>query len=222
VYTSYQLSLNQKKIAEQKYYAAVSDLQVTHSNARSQLSTAGKDLEDFFIRSDRDGVVYQTFKEAGETVYTNEVVALLGERNNQVIRLAVDQQDISRIRTGQQVLLQADVTGNTIYEALVSYIYPVMNEQDQTFRVDALFTGQEAPSFIHSSVEANIIVQKKNKALVLPRKALAGNDSVWVQVKRNRKKTGIKTGITTLDFVEITAGLNEKTPVLLTTENDAP
>lgn len=222
VYTTYQLSMNQKKIAEQKYYAALNDLQVSHSNARSQLTAANKELKDYFIRSEHDGVVYQTFKEAGETVYANEVVALMGENNNQVIRLAVDQQDISRIRTGQQVLLQTDVSGNTIYEAAVSYIYPVMNEQDQTFRVDAVFTRKPAPSFIHSSVEANIIIQKKSKVLVLPRNALAGNDSVWVQVKKSRKKVGIQTGITTLDHVEIRAGLDERTPVVLIPENNEP
>lgn len=222
VYANYLLSRNQKKIAEQKYYAALNDLQVSHSNARSQLTAARQDLNEFFIRSDRDGIVYQTFKEAGETVYANEVVAIMGERGNQVIRLAVDQQDIGKVQTGQQVLLQSDVTGSTIYEAKVSYIYPVMNEQDQTFRVDALFTNQATLSFIHSSIEANIIVQKKNKALVLPRTALTGNDSVWIQVKGNREKKGIQTGITTLEHVEIIAGLNEKTPVLLITENDAP
>jgi len=222
VYTNYQLSVNQKKIAEQKYHAALNDLQVSYSNARSQLTTASKELKESFIRSDRDGLVYQTFKEAGETVNVNEVVALLGEHDNPVICLAVDQQDIGKIRTGQKVLLQTDVTGRTIYEALVSFIYPVMNEQDQTFRVDAVFTTQSAPSFIHSSIEANIIVQQKEKALVLPRNALTGNDSVWIQVKRKGKKTGIKTGITTLDYVEILAGLDEKTAVLLTTKNDVP
>jgi HlyD family secretion protein len=223
VYANYQLSQNQEKIAEQKYYSALNDLQVSQSNARSQLTTAREDLNEFFIRSDRDGVVYQTFKEAGETVYANEVVAVLGEHGNQVIRLAVDQQDISKIRTGQQVLLQSDVSGNTIYEAVVSYIYPVMNEQDQTFRVDALFSNQAALAFIHSSIEANIIVQKKNKALVLPRNVLLGNDSVWIQVKKNRiKKMGIQTGISTLDHVEIISGLDEKTPVLLNPKNDTP
>jgi multidrug efflux pump subunit AcrA (membrane-fusion protein) len=222
VYTNYQLSLNQRTIAEQRYYAAVNDLQVSHSNARSQLTTANKDLQEYLIRSDRNGVVYQTFKEAGETVLPNEVVALVGGPGNLVIRLSVDQQDISKIRMGQQVLLQTDVTGNTIYEALVSNIYPVMNEQDQTFRIDALFNKQAAPAFIHSSVEANIIVQKKNKALVLPRNALAGNDSVWIQQKGSRMKKGIQTGITTLDHVEILAGLDERTPVLVTTKNDAP
>jgi len=222
VYTSYQLSVNQKMIAEQKYYAAINDLEVSFGNARSQLTAANKELQEYFIKSDRNGIVYQTYKEAGETVYTNEVVALVGAPGKQVVRLAVDQQDISKVRTGQQVLLQTDVTGDTIYEAAISYIYPVMNEQDQTFRVDALFSKQAAPAFIHSSVEANIIIQKKSKALVLPRSALAGNDSVWIQVNKASKKTAIQTGITTLDHVEIVAGVDERTPVLLTRQNNEP
>ena len=221
VYSNYQVSLNQKTIAEQKYYSALNDLKVSQSNARSQLAEAGKYLQEYFIRSDRDGVVYQTFKEAGETVRVNEVVALIGESNNQVVRLAVDQQDISKIRTGQQVLLQADVTGKAIYEAQVSKIYSVMNEQDQTFRVDAVFTRHQPLGFIHSSIVANIIIQKKDNALVLPRAALLGSDSVWTAAKKNRKKIPIQTGITTLEYVEITAGLDEKTPVLIF-KNDKP
>jgi HlyD family secretion protein len=222
VYTNYQLSLNQRTIAEQKYYAAINDLQVSHSNARSQLTTANKDLQEYLIRSDRDGVVYQTFKESGETVLPNEVVALIGGTGNQLIRLSVDQQDIGKIRIGQQVLLQTDVTGNKIYEAVVSCIYPVMNEQDQTFRIDAIFNKQAVPAFIHSSVEANIIVQRKNNALVLPRNALAGNDSVWIQLKGSKVKKAIQSGISTLDHVEILAGVDERTPVLITSKNDAP
>lgn len=221
-YTNYQLSVNQRIIAEQRYYAAVNDLAISHSNARSQLTAANKDLQEYFVRSDRNGIVYQTYKEAGETVLPNEVVALVGGYGNQVIRLSVDQQDIGKIRTGQQVLLQTDVTGDTIYEAVVSCIYPVMNEQDQTFRIDALFGKNAGPAFIHSSVEANIIVQRKNKALVLPRNALAGNDSVWIRQKGAKTKKNIQTGITTLDYVEIVAGLDERTPVLVTLQNDAP
>lgn len=222
VYANYHVSLNEKKIAEQKYNAALNDLAVSGSNARSQFTAAAKDLKEYFIRSDRDGIVYQTYKEAGEAVYTNELVALMGNRGDQVIRLAVDQQDINKIRAGQQVLIQTDVTGNTVYEAVVADIYPVMNEQDQTFRVDARFTGRTAPSFIHSSVEANIIIQRKNGALVLPRNVLAAGDSVWVLEKGKQKKTGLRTGIATLDYVEILSGLSEKTPVLRNAENNEP
>ena len=160
VFANYQLSLNQKKIAEQKYHAAIRELEVSQSDARSQLTAAGEDFQDYFIRSDRHGVVFQTYKEIGETVYSNEVVALVGDAGKQVIRMAVDQQDINKVRTGLQVLLQTDATGEAVYEAVVTHIYAVMNEQDQTFRVDALFTGQTAISFIHTSIEANIVVLK--------------------------------------------------------------
>lgn len=219
VFTNYQVSLNQKKIAGQKYLSALADLRVAHSNAHSQLTSAGKDLREYFIRSDRDGMVYQTFKEAGETVYANETVALIGDFGNQMVRLAVDQQDINKIRIGQNVLLQIDVAGDTVYEARVSHVYRVMNEQDQTFRVDAVFTHQVPPSFVHSSAEANIIIQKKRKALVIPREALSGTNSVWIREKGSKKKTAIRTGIATLDSVEVISGLDDTTPVVLVSQN---
>ena len=202
-------------MAEQKYHSALNDIRIAHSNARSQLAVAKKDLSEYYIKSDRNGVVYQTFKEAGEVVHNGEVVALLGEHRQRVIRLAVDQTDIDKIRPGQQVLLQADVSGSKIYEASVSTIFPVMNEVDQTFRVDAHFTELPDQFFIHSSIEANIIVQKKKDALVLPRSALTGKDSVWVREKGGKKKIGVKTGVATLDYVEILSGLDEKKAVLI-------
>lgn len=214
-WSNYQVSYNQKKMAALKYHAALNDITISHSNALSQLAAARNDLKDYYIRSDRDGVVYQTFKEAGESVYNNEVVALLGEPGQRNIRLAVDQQDINKIRLGQPVLLQSDVTGAKIYEATVTYIFPVMNEIDQTFRVDAQFSTLPEELFIHSSIEANIIVQKKSNALVIPRAAITGKDSVWVRLHGKQKKIGVRTGIATLDYVEILSGIDENTAILL-------
>lgn len=213
VYSQYQLSLNEKRSAEQKYLNALNDLRLTRSNSGSQLSAARKDLDDHFIRSDRDGVVYQTFKEAGESVRQNETVVLIGEQGPPLLWLAVDQLDIEKIKTGQQVLLQIDATGDKIYEATVTRIFPVMNETDQTFRVEARFTGTLPPAFMHSSVEANIVVQRRQNVLVLPRLCLAGKDSVWVYDRGKPVKIPVRTGLSTMDLVEIVSGIDEKTPV---------
>jgi HlyD family secretion protein len=218
LYSAYQLSLSQKKSAEEKYFSATNDIRLSYANARSQLATARNELNDYFIRSEADGVVYQTFKEEGESVRNNEIVALMGKKGQRVIRLAVDQQDINRIRKGQTVLLQTDVTGKTIYEAFVSRIYPTMNEADQTFRVDALFRETPGHPFIHGSLEANIVVRKKEQALTLPRDALIGKDSILLTQNGKRRKAGIQIGIVTLDQVEILSGVDERTPVILTTE----
>lgn len=213
VYTQYKLSLNGKNSAEQKYLSALNDLRLNRSNTASQLTAARMELEDHSIRSDRDGVVYQTFKETGESVRQNETVVLIGEKGPPLLWLSVDQLDIEKIKPGQQVLLQIDATGDTIYEAAVSRIYPVMNESDQTFRVEARFTEALPPAFMHSSVEANIIVRRKRNVLVLPRACLAGKDSIWIYEDGKPVKTPVHTGISTMELVEIVSGIDEKTPV---------
>lgn len=220
VYTNYRISANQQKSAAEKYYYTLHDLQVNNSNAKSQVQAARKELNDYFIMADRDGVVWQTFKEAGEGVRANEVVALIGDSSRRIIRLAVDQEDISRIRPGQRVLLKTDMSGDSVFEANITHIYPAMNESDQTFRVDAVFREKMPPAYIHSSVEANIIVAARPGASVLRREALAGEDSVWILEKGKEKKIAVVTGLSTLDYVEILSGIDEKTPVLLKNKND--
>jgi HlyD family secretion protein len=214
-YTTYTISLNQRKSAEEKYRSAREDLNVSLENAKSQLAAAQNDLGNYFIRAASGGTVFQTLKETGEAVHAGEVVALLGESNSRIIKLAVDQQDISKIKAGQEVLLKTDVSGNTIYKAEISRIYPVMNEADQTFRADAIFKDSTQQPFIHSSVEANIIVQKKQNAFVIPRKALLPEDSVHVKLDGKIKTIAVKTGIRTLDDVEVLSGLDESAEVIV-------
>jgi len=214
-YTTFLISENQKKSAEEKYYSTLNDLHVTYQNAKSQLAGAKTDLDNYFIRSESNGRVYQALKEQGEAVKLNEPVALLGEANKRIIKLAVDQQDISRIKIGQEVLLKADITGNIIYKAAISKIYPLMNEVDQTFRVDAVFSDSTEQHYIHSSVEANIIIQKKNNALIIPRQAFTTTDSVQIKEDGKAKTIAVKTGIHTLTDVEINEGLTESSVIIL-------
>jgi len=214
-FTAYSISLNQKRSAEEKYYAAINDLNVALHNAKSQVAGAQTDLNNYFIKSETDGTVFQLLKETGEAVHAGEGVALIGETNNRVIRLAVDQQDIDKIKKGQEVLLKTDVNGNTIYHGVVTTIYPVMNELDQTFRVDAVFKDNTQQPYIHSSVEANIIIQEKNRSLVVPRNALVADDSVQVKQDGKIKTIHVTTGIFTLDEVEIVNGLDESSVVVI-------
>jgi multidrug efflux pump subunit AcrA (membrane-fusion protein) len=205
----------------EKYTSSFHDMQVACSNTRSQLESARKELNDNFINADRDGVVYQTFKEAGEGVRTGETVALIGAYGRRIIRLSVDQEDIGRVRAGQRVVVKTDLTGNEIYEAKIMQIYPTMNESDQTFRVDAGFDRETLQPFIHGSVEANIIIQVKPGAKVLQRAAMADEDSVWTLADGKEKKVAVKTGISSPEYVEILGGLDENTPVLLKNKPDS-
>jgi len=181
-----------------------------------QFSTPGNLPEQSYIRSDCDGIVYQVMKEQGEAVRMNEPVAFVGDASKRIIRLGVDQQDIQKIKLGQQVLFKTDITGDSVYPAVVKKIYQMMNESNQSFRVDAIFSEPFPSSFIHCPVEANIVVNKKENALVLPRTALAGKDSLLVEENGNRKKIHVSIGAANGDYVEILNGIDEKTNIIVT------
>lgn len=213
VTANYAISQNQKRSAEERYSSTLRELRLATSNARSQLAIARSELDNFYIRAQENGIAFQLLKDVGEAVRAGEQVALLGEAQHRIIKLAVDQQDIEKVKTGQQALLKTDLTGNTIYEARVTKIYPMMNPADQTFRVDAEFTNDAPAQFIYSSVEANIVIQKKNNALVIPRRMLLEGDSVMVKNGKKRA-VAVKTGIVTLDDVEIISGIDEQSEIV--------
>ncbi len=211
----YRLSFNEKKSAREKYYSTVNDLNVSLKNAQSSLASARNDLNNYMIRAESNGTVYQMMKEKGEAVRANEASVLIGKSADRLIRLSVDQQDINLVQPGQQVLLKTDATGDKIYNAKVVRVYPTMNESDQTFRVDAVFTGQDTQPYIHTSVEANIVIQKKRQVLVIPSKSIMNGDSVKVKDGRKISAVPVKIGVHTLDEAEIISGLDEHSEVVV-------
>ncbi len=214
----YGISANAVKSAKEKYNSAKRDLKVSLSSAQSQLASAENDLNNFIIRSDIDGVIFKAYKEVGETVRMNENLVLLGDEKARIIKMQVDQMDIEKVKIGQKVLFKTDVSGNKISEAIISRIYPLMNESDQTFRIDAQFPDSLSMQYVHITVESNIMIQEKKNTMVIPRKLLMKGDSVNINENGNATIIAVKTGILTLDDAEIISGLDENAELIVPTE----
>ena len=201
--------------------AATSALKVSADKVQllQQFSSTDDTHENNFIRSDCDGIIYQTMIEQGEVVHINQPLALVGDAEKRIIRLAVDQEDINKIKPGQRVLIKTDITGDTIYKATVIKIYSLMNEAQQSFRVDATFNENFLYPFIHNGVEANIIVDEKKNALVIPRNAITGKDSLVIKTNGKTQKIKVETGIVSNDYIEIVTGIDENTQVVIQQTN---
>ena len=79
-----------------------------------------------------------------------------------------------------------------------------MNEKSKTFLVEAEFTVKPDVLYPGTSFEANIVIQSKQKALLIPRNYML-NDSVVV--KANGEKAFVKTGLKDYLKIEILSGL---------------
>jgi RND family efflux transporter MFP subunit len=214
-YTQYAISFNEKKIATQRYLTKLGELNVSKKMAQSQLSNIKKEFADGFIVSDQPGIVYETLKDAGENVAVNEKLLLIGNCVDRIIKLYVDQQDISKVKHSQKVLVQADQSPDEVYEARITFIYPSMNRTDQTFCVEAKFDQHPPYSFIHTPVEANIVIDERREVLVVPKEVLAGKDSLWIKDNKRYRKVLVKTGVASFDYVEVVSGVNENNAVIL-------
>lgn len=211
---TYSLSKNEYEARKNNLERIKKQLYLDLQNAEGQLKLTGKDAQNTFLKAMFDGIVYDIFKEPGEAVRRNEPIALLGNPEKIYLKLAVDELDVAKIKPGQEVLVKVDLFRDTVFTAKVTRVHKKMNQQDQSFRIDATFTGPKPPSFYGLNVEANIIILKKKNVLIIPKSLLAGKDSVYILTDHGQEKVKIVKGIEDFDFVEILKGLDTNSRII--------
>ncbi len=190
-------------------------LYIELQNAKSQLQISNDEQGRYTVRSEVNGKVFKTMKEKGELIRRNEAIAVVGQDNTFYLQLSIDELDIHRVKKGQEVLVKIDAYPDHVFKASVTKIYPIVNAQQQSIRVDANFSEPLPGSFSGLAVEANIVIQEKQKAIVIPKAALLAGDSVWIKTDNGDKKIKVTHGIETLDEVEIVSGLDSNAVLIV-------
>ncbi len=177
---------------------------------------SSKIVKDFKIKSDIDGVVYTIFKKPGELVTPQTPIAIIGGYNKYILKLQIDEYDITKIKLGQKIKVKLDSYKGKVFEAKITKISPFMNEKSKTFTIEGKFISQPAVLYPNLTLEANIIIHTNLKALLIPREYLFDNHFVYL---KNGKKKSVETGIMDLKYVEITKGLAKNTEIIIPDEN---
>ena len=166
---------------------------------------------DLTVISKIDGIVYSIHKEAGEMVNTQTVLAVIGDANEFELEMQVDEEDILKVKKGQQVFITLDSYPDKSYEGIVTEIDPMMSQSTSTFTVIAVFKDQPERLFPNMNFEANIIIQTKADALLIPRNYLI-NDSLVI--KTNGDTVAVKTGLKDYKKVEILSGISSADEII--------
>lgn len=209
------VELEQKELAYQNsktlYFSSIvkfndlkRQLDFNSTQSKKNLLISKNLAEDYILRSEIDGIVYSLSKVKGEIVGLQTPLAVIGDAKNFVLEMQVDEYDILKIRKGLLVQLTLDSYKGKVFEAQVTKINPLMNERSKTFLIEAEFLKQPEVLYPNISFEANIVLQSKEKALLVPRNYVL-NDSIVI--RSNGDKVIVKTGLKDYQKIEILSGI---------------
>jgi HlyD family secretion protein len=202
---AYENSKNSYLTACINYNELKRQLEYASQQSKKNLLISKKLRNDYTLRSEIDGIVYSINKKKGEIVGLQTPLAVIGDARHFVMEMQVDEYDVLKIKKGQKVLVTLDSYKDRVFEAMVTKISPLMNKQSKTFLIEAEFT--KAPEILYPNIsfEANIVIQSKTGALLIPRVYLLNDTTV---VKSNGQKVIVKTGLKDYEKVEILSGIN--------------
>jgi multidrug efflux pump subunit AcrA (membrane-fusion protein) len=195
----------------QKYRDLKRVLEFSSSQAKKNLQISANQAQDFTLKSKTNGIVYSLLKTKGEIVSPQTPIAIIGNYKDFVLELQVDENDILRVQKGLLVLITLDSYKNQVFEATVTKISEIMNERSKTFLVDAKFTKAPPKLFPNITFEANILLSKKEKALLIPRNYLK-NDSIITLASGEERV--VKLGLKDFQKAEIISGLKASDEII--------
>jgi RND family efflux transporter MFP subunit len=165
-------------------------------------------INDLVLRAPMDGMILRKDGEVGEIAGTGPTDVLFWVGQPKPLRIVADvnEEDIPRVASGQNVLIRNEGFKDHPLAGTVGDMTPKGDPATKTFRV-YLNLPADTPLKIGMSVEANIVTREKADVVLLPAEAIAG-DKVFVLADGRLKAVSVKTGIRGTRAIEIVSGIS--------------
>ena len=165
-------------------------------------------IEDLLLKSPMDGIVLRRDGEVGEIAATTPNQALLWVGRARPLRISaeINEEDVTKVRPRQRVLLRHDGHEGEPLEAVVERLTPKGDPETKTFRA-YLRLPNDTPLMIGMSVEANIVVREARDVVLVPAEAIV--DGIAQVTKGDRVAfKPVEIGIRGSGMVELKSGVD--------------
>jgi len=183
-------------------------------NAKNLYDAQVTNKNDFTYYSSINGKVYDVIGKPGELLNPQMVVMEIGRPDQFEVELQVDEADLNYLADGQNVIYSSEAFTGTYFQGRIKKIYPKISQMSKSVKAMAsIDLPQGIQIFAGATFEANIIIQTKKNAMVLPR-YFVKNDSVKVRKGGKTEKVWVVTGIQNIEHIEIVSGITAKDEVV--------
>jgi HlyD family secretion protein len=159
------------------------------------------------LRSPISGKIFTVNKREGEIAAANETVITIGKIRDYKLELLIDERDIRKVKFGQTVFFESDIYPGKPLKATISRIYPELQKETRSFKVDAKILERDLVLYPGSAVEANIVWRTKVNAIRVSKKFLSAGNILHVKTAGKTSEVKVETGSELNGWIEITKGL---------------
>ena len=208
----YKNSQSNYQSAQTQYKEFKRQLTYNSAQANKNLKITGANERDFSVFSEIDGKVYSIDIEKGEMVNNQTRIAVIGDKEKFILEMQIDEKDILKAKLGQTIIVTLDSYDNETFTAKITKIHPLMDIKSRSFLIEAEFEEQPEILYPNLNFQANIIINTKTDALLIPREYLV-NDSMVIL--KNGDSTKVKTGLKDFKKIEILEGLTSTSEIIM-------
>lgn len=221
------LNLLRQKQKNRYSQPEIARVNAQQSEAQAALTAAEDVLNQLNIQAPFDGVVYSLPVLQGAYLNPGDLVLQEADLSQVRVRAFVDEPDIGRLAPGDKIAVTWDAMPDRTWEGSVSVIPAVIklhgtrNVGETTCVVD----NKDFKLLPNVNVGVTIITAEHRDVLTVPREAVHQDDSkayVYQIVNSELQRRDVRTSISNLTEVEVTAGLSENALVALGPMNSKP
>jgi RND family efflux transporter MFP subunit len=213
-------NLNQLKdvlhASQDRIKIAESELEV----AELAVARAQKQLDEATITAPFDGVVAAVYVKEGDITpsptMAPKIIIYLITPNHMELSAEVDEIDIAEVKLGQSAVISLDALPDKQLEGVVTLVssVPIIEAGLVLYKVKIGFDVPQGLDLkVGMSATADIIVQQRENALLVPERAIErdsqGKPMVWVKINEQIEERPVVTGISDGLQTEILDGLKE-------------
>ena len=188
----------------------LNSLEVTTKKLEAQMKSAE-------VRSPIDGLLTNVQTIDGELVSDGNELFTVSSRKNYV-RGEVNEEDVGEVKPGMQAKVQLYAYRTRTFAARVTSVQPAADPTTQRYTV--ALEMEKPPDNLMAGMtgEMNIITGTHQNALLVPTRALLVDQALIVNGGIVHSRT-VGVGFRTLDFTEVTSGLQEGSHVIVSDQD---
>ncbi len=154
--------------------------------------------------------------ERGANYQQGEILFPIGDLTGFSVKAKVDEIDVVKIRTGQQVRVSGDAFRDTTLNGKVRHISSQATKSgsgsgaalfELAIAVDNISDAQRKQIYVGMSANIEVIISEKPQAIMVPVQAVKSDGGKRTVIMKDGERREVETGETTLDSVEIIKGL---------------